>query len=538
MRRGARLFLVVLAAVLSGSLLLAQEEAAKERQKVPLWLAARSFHRLEQRFREGVRLLDLPGLDVVAIGYVLSVAGGLEGLDRERPFAIGVWALDEAFEAFEVAKLPELIASVPCADEEAMLATLGKLFKSQRREGELVLLEEGPKGARLFARFEAEASRLVLSSRRDALADVDASLPAGLFPESGGPDLVLRLDAELLGFDPDWSRRAPEAAGPEDPIRQFARDLRFLELSLALPPREWTIELRAEMRPGSRSALDLEAQLARPSRVAALFDPRALFAGMAGVRWSEAARRFPAQLREFAPELEAAGELGRRERELLFGLIDLLHASFAQGSAEVAFEVGAETSLTLWAPAGEATDRDLLEFLGKLEGRLDGEAELRRAVDEHQGKAIHSLRFAEASPDVSKGRLAAPPLLLALDGGFVVCQIETSEGGSEGLKAVLDRIRARGEAPAGKSDVLFQLRFSLGALIRMKLELFPDWELGPVERAWMEKLARVREPALFEVAARKQGIAFRLRLPGALVKALGALAAEELRGRLPFWGRR
>ena len=66
-------------------------ETGKARPAV--WLALRSYQRLEQRLREISTMAKTPGLADILLGMVQLQLAGLGGLDRQRPIGVVVPAV-------------------------------------------------------------------------------------------------------------------------------------------------------------------------------------------------------------------------------------------------------------------------------------------------------------------------------------------------------------------------------------------------------------------------------------------------------------
>ena len=164
-------------------------ETGKARPVV--WLALRSYQRLEQRLREISTMAKTPGLADMLLGMVQLQLAGLGGLDRQRPIGVVVPAVS-------LSDKPPLAVVVPYTERDAMLQTLRSFFPQTIIEnGEKLSLQGGPIPA--FGRVDASASVLVVSTAPAATEGFDVTLPADLFgTQESGPDVVLRVDVDAV----------------------------------------------------------------------------------------------------------------------------------------------------------------------------------------------------------------------------------------------------------------------------------------------------------------------------------------------------
>jgi hypothetical protein len=515
------------------SILLPGGSTAEEpaRSKPDMWLAARSLDRLEGRLREASDLVHVPGLHTLAVGAVAGITAGLEGLDRERPIALGFTGADPMDLLMPDLASPDarLLAVIPYSDEERILATLGRLLRSEvRRDGDSIAVDPpviGPIGGRL----DRDSSTLVLSPTPEWLAGIDARVPPNLFPSIAGPDVVLRVDLSKLPLEGRGDAREPEPIEQEIPeaVRRLVEA--FLgswlrrgdwegwsgEACLTLAPAAWSIELGVRGPVDSPKAKRFAEQVGRPSR-AALLARDAYCAGAVGIRITERLRSLVTVERQSLGDAidrigEAAGvpEAERsRRREFALALVETVAPLFAEESLELGFEGDAGSpGLAAWVPVLDGAGLPArIAKLSALAVRLWPEEVLLSPGGEEDLGGTRALRFrVKTGPFLRKlgiakgGTDSEGEVFLAEDSGFLVMRWDS--GGGAVLRSLLDRARAQAGKTPLRSD----------ALVRIAARLPPTGlSVGPDEF--------IR--AVLEILVRADGASLRIALPRDTVKAL------------------
>jgi hypothetical protein len=512
---------------------------------------------LQGACRDLVRLGDLPALEFVATGFLISLSGSLGGLDCERPLVVGILGI-RPWDPWDIAppniaRGMELAAWVPYTDAAALTATLGRILDCEvRRDGDSFAAEGKDLGP-LHGRLHAETATLLLARTREVLDELDPASPSDLFPPSGAVDFVCRLEVEdALRRLPEWrpviegASRVPEdgefpVGQPTSPLLALegiaisaAASLRTVDIGLSMAPEGWSLEVAARMRPGSFGAAVCGRQAARPSRAAALIEPGSPVAGSVGIRLTKWARAVLGRegFRERAAALAAApapgiDEVERAKRgELAGALAGPLEETLDAEDVELGYAAG-DWGLDLWMSSGRPPS---------LAARLLGIAEVARrlwpeealfeasGVDDVDGVKVHRLRLnpgrllAKLGPEAVEGLSLQTTALLAEAHGFTLLRLGRDD--PAGLKPIFERARSVRDRPAPvplPDGTLVSLGLSPHALLHAAMLVINLEWLDAAERQLLEKLAEVTDPLRVELLAREESAALRLVVPRKVV---------------------
>jgi hypothetical protein len=530
------------------------------------WLALRSYQRLEQRLREISTMAKTPGLADMMLGMVQLQFAGLGGLDRQRPIGVVVPTVS-------VSDKPPLVVVVPYTERDAMLQTLRSFFPQTIIEnGEKLSLQGGPMPA--FGQVDAQASVLVVSTTPEALQGFDAALPADLFgTQESGPDVVLRVDVDavkqqldvawknmLASIEQFWQAAVQQAAEKQGlsstdkqvmttslalmqkGMRQFLDDLLLGESRLTLAPTGWRLDLETRMRPGSASAVFLNAQAGHMSRAGQFFTPGALLRFVENLRMTDMLRHemlalLPASRQMFEAKLAAMPALSPEQREAGMQAIatyqKLAEQWYAQKEIELAAEVRMQEStgpeVTGWGsfPASASALKMLLDVLEKLPVFGTAPMQVTRNAVPYRDIALHRL---ELPP--SKSPALPHTAFLAAQGDMLAFHLGNSPAP---LQGVLDRIGTASSSAPITTDALVHLELFLAPLLQLSKHNGQMGGQDAVTQALIEKLQQgPNEPLLMDLLTRQDAATLRYTFPGALVQSVaevvGQQATQQLRG--------
>jgi hypothetical protein len=539
-------------------------EAGKARPVV--WLALRSYQRLEQRLREISTMAKTPGLADMLLGMVQLQLAGLGGLDRQRPIGVVVPAVS-------LSDTPPLAVVVPYTERDAMLQTLRSFFPQTIIEnGEKLSLQGGPVPA--FGHVDASASVLVVSTAPAATEGFDISLPADLFgTQESGPDLVLRVDIDavkqqldvawkdmLAGLEQFWQaalQKATEKQGlsstdkeamaasvtlTQKGLRQFLEDLQLGESRLTLAPTGWVFDLETKMRRGSASAAFLNAQAGHTSRAAQAFTPGALLRLVESLRITDTLRQemlalLPVSRQMLEAKLAAMPALSQEQRDVgmqtITTAMKLAEQWYTQKEIEIAVELRPQDStgfeVAAWgsSPGGTSTLNTVLDVLEKIPVFGAAPIKVTRNAVPYRDTALHRLEFthAETQELPRTGFVAAQGDVLALNLG----------NSPVPLQGLLDRIRTVSSQTPTKTDAIVHLELFLAPLLQLSKNKGQISGQDPVSQALIEKLQQgPNDPVVMDLLSRQDAATLRYTFPGTLVQGvaevMGQQIAQQVRG--------
>ena len=539
-------------------------ETGKARPVV--WLALRSYQRLEQRLREISTMAKTPGLADMLLGMVQLQLAGLGGLDRQRPIGVVVPAVS-------LADKPPLAVVVPYTERDAMLQTLRSFFPQTIIEnGEKLSLQGGPIPA--FGRVDASASVLVVSTAPAATEGFDITLPADLFgTQESGPDLVLRVDIDavkqqldvawkemLAGMEQLWQaalQKATEKQGlsaadkaamassitlMQKGLHQFLDDLLLGESRLTLAPTGWVFDLETKMRRGSTSAAFLNAQAGHGSRAAQIFTPGALLRLVESLRMTDTLRQemlalLPASRQMLEAKLAAMPALSQEQRDVgmqtIAASMKLVEQWYTQKEIEIAMELRTQGSTGLevaaWgsSPAGASTLNTVLDVLEKIPVLGVAPMKVTRNAVPYRDTTLHRLELTHDGPQElpRTGFIAAQGDVLAFNLG----------NSPVSLQGLLDRLRTVSSQAPTKTDAIVHLELFLAPLLQLSKSKGQIGGQDPVNQALIEKLQQgPDDPIAMDLLSRQDAATLRSTFPGTLVQGIaevvGQQIAQQLRG--------
>ncbi len=546
--------------------LLAQEPAPTppKREKPLVRAVLHSYGRVERRARELAEEAGRPGVEAFALGllegFLQAPAGGFAGLDRTRP-------IQAAVASPNLLGIPRVVVTVPVADRAAAEQTLRAIFPETVTEGDALRLQGGP--TNLAARFDAASATLAVALTLDALTSVDTSLPDEAGGDAGGPDLVIRWDADATRrqFAQEWRTARDELrtslrdarAGfldeaANNPVERAARetfydlltrsleqgadDFASLDWSLTIDPAGWETTLSARMRAGSPSAVFLDRigspEIAMPAPAP---DALARVEGAVGLTDElrtlaravlEASRSGLTTKEDPAPEPD---ETRQQAEQVLGGFRRLLAQPALAFTVDIASDTATPevTGCLLLVGAGPITDT-WLEQLSRLKPVVT------RDVARHGETAIHRIAGIPAgTADAATETQAA--LHVAAEGDYLAAGPSV-----DAVKRQLDRLRARASrtestpvdpAPAGsvlRSGTLARVDVFASRLLRGAWANASFVDTGdPAVRRFLDRLtAEVEQPLSVDLRSGGSALSLRVALPGQLVRAVLAAVGERL----------
>jgi hypothetical protein len=545
--------------------ILAQAAEAGKARPV-LWLALRSYQRLEQRLREISTMAKTPGLADMLLGMVQLQLAGLGGVDRQRPIGVVVPAVS-------LSDQPPMAVVVPYADREAMLQTLRSLFPQTLIEGgDKLSLQGGPMPA--FGRIDVAAHVLVISTAPAATEGFDITLPVDLFgTQESGPDLVLRVDFDavkqqlgaawqdmLAGLEQFWQTTLQEATEKQGlsstekeamvasvtltqkGLRQFLDDLQLGESRLTLAPTGWVFDLETKMRRGSASAAFLNAQADHASWAAQVFTPGALLRLVESLRMTDTLRRemlalLPVSRQMLEAKLAAMPALSQEQRDIgmqtIAAFMKLAEQWYTQKEIEIAMELRAQDGtgieVAAWgsSPSGTSTLNTVLDVLEKIPVLGVAPVKVTRKAVPYRDTTLHRLDFTHDGP---------PELprtgFIAAQGDVLAFNLGNSPGPLQGL---LDRIRTVSSQAPTKTDAIVHLELFLAPLLQLSKSKGEIGGQDPVNQALIEKLQQgPDDPMVMDLLSRQDAATLRYTFPGTLVQGVaevvGQQIAQQLRG--------
>lgn len=539
------------------------DSAAETGKQNPVaWLALRSYQRLEQRLREIATMAQTPGLADMLLGLVQLQLAGLGGLDHQRPIALVVPTLTPHDK-------PSVALVVPYTDRGAIQQTLRGFFpQTIVQDNDRVSLQGGPIPA--FARLDAQASVLVISTSPEAVQGFDVALPADLFgSQENGPDLVLRIDADavkqrlggtwkamLAGLEQAWQAAMQKAAedkagSPADKaamtayvtamqkgLHQFLDDLLLGESRLTLAPTGWVFDLETKMRSGSVSAAFLNAQAGHTSRAAQLFAPSAdaFLRLVYNVRMTDSLRQntmalFPALRQMLEARLAAQPALTPEQRtagtQAIATYFSLLEQWYTQQELEAAVEMrvqGQSFTLTGWLPFAESrralsTLLDVVEHIPLLTDKAV--AKVSRDIMQYQGTTLHRIEIPQnRAPELPNAAF------VAAQGNWLAFHLGTAP---EPLQALLDRARNLSSQAPIQTDALMHTELFLAPMLQLGMRKGQMDNQNPVSQALVEKLQQgPNEPLRIDLLTRQDAATLRSTFPGSLVQSVAELMGQQV----------
>jgi hypothetical protein len=543
-------------------LLAGAAEAGKA--KPVAWLALRSYQRLEQRLREISTMAKTPGMADMLLGMVQLQLAGLGGLDRQRPIGVVVPTVS-------VPDKPPLAVVVPYTERDAMLQTLRSFFPQTIVEnGEKLSLQGGPMPA--FGQIDAQASVLIVSTVPEAVQGFDVTLPADLFgPQEGGPDLVLRVDVDvvkqqldvawqnlLAGIEQFWQAALQQAAEKQGlsstdkeamtaslaltqkGLRQFLDDLLLGESRLTFAPTGWVFDLESRMRPASASAAFLNAQAGHMSRAGQFFTPGALLRFVENLRMTDTLRQemlalLPISRQTLEAKLAAMPALSQEQREMgrqaMATYMKLAEQWYAQKEIEIAVEVRMQESTgpeaTGWGsfPASASALPMLLDVVEKIPVLGATPMQVTRNAVPYQDTALHRLAWPPSeSPELPH------TAFLAAQGDMLAFHLGNSPVPLQGL---LDRSRTAPSQAPTKTDALVHLELFLAPLLQLSKGKGQIGGQDPLTQALMERLQQgPNEPVVMDLLTRQNAATLRYAFPGSLVQSVAEVMGQQITQQL------